>query len=335
MRDNGLMRIKARLLVLTSLAALLVPPSFAETAQAAKEVTTEKVRIQLNWLPEPEFGGIYAAQIHGAFAARGLVVEILKGGPDVPAVQMAAAGRVELAIAAADEVIALREKGADVVAIFATYQTSPQAIMVKRSRSVSGIKALFDAGGTLVAQPGLAYLKWLRARFDLSKTRIVPYGSGAMAQFLDPQATDVAMQCFLPAEPVTARRMGIETNVFLIANTGFNPYTAVVITRRDFLASHREACRGLVAALRAGWRAYLDDPAPANAVMAKLNTAMDLAAFNEAAGIQAGLIDSADTRQLGLGAMNEQRWAQLSKQLVELGVIDVPVPAQDCFVNLE
>ncbi len=295
----------------------------------------EKVRIQLNWLPEPEFGGIYAAELNGSFAKHGLAVEVLKGGPDVPAVQMAAAGRVELAVAAADEVIALREKGADIVALYATYQTSPQAIMVKQSRPVGGIKALFDAGGTLIAQPGLAYLKWLRANYNWTRTRIVPYGSGAMAQFLDPKATDVAMQCFLPAEPITARRMGVDTKVFLLANTGFNPYTTVVVTRRDFLKTHREACRGLVAALRAGWRAYLDDPEPANTAMAKLNTAMDLPTFAEAAQAQRSLIESPDTRTLGLGVMNEQRWATLSQQLLDLRIIDVPVPAQDCFVNLE
>jgi NitT/TauT family transport system substrate-binding protein len=318
------------LLLLAFLAAAAALPAWGQTVPAAR-----KVRVQLNWLPEPEFGGIYEAERAGHFERAGLQPEILKGGPDVPALQMAAAGRVELAIAAADEVVALREKGADVVALFATYQTSPQAIMVKRSRPVTGIKALLDAGGTLIAQPGLAYLKWLRARYDFSKTKIVPYGSGAMAQFLDPEATAIAMQCFLPAEPVTARRRGVETNIFLIANTGFNPYTAVVVTRGEYLRQHRETCRAVVAALRAGWQAYLDDPAPANAVMARLNTAMDLDAFAEAAELQKKLIESPDTRLLGLGAMSEQRWDRLIKQLLDLEIITVPMVGRDCFVSLD
>jgi NitT/TauT family transport system substrate-binding protein len=329
MSDNHAMRATTVTLAIAVLAAA------DAVAQSPERPAPTKVKIQLNWLPEPEFGGIYAAELKGSFAAHGLAVEVLKGGPDVPAVQMAAAGRVEFAVAAADEVIALREKGADIVALFATYQTSPQAIMVKQSRPVDGIKALYDAGGTLIAQPGLAYLKWLRANYNWTRTKIVPYGSGAMAQFLDPKATDVAMQCFLPAEPITARRMGVDTKVFLLANTGFNPYAAVIVTRRDFLKAHGAACRGLVAALREGWRAYLDDPEPANKAMARLNTAMDLPTFAESAQIQRSLVESPDTRTLGLGVMSEQRWATLSQQLIDLGVIDVPVPAQDCFVNLE
>jgi NitT/TauT family transport system substrate-binding protein len=324
------LKVNFMLLLLAILAAAVVPPALGQTVPTAR-----KVRVQLNWLPEPEFGGIYEAERAGGFARAGLQVEILKGGPDVPALQMAAAGRVEFAVAAADEVVALREKGADVVALFATYQTSPQAIMVRRSRPVTGIKSLLDAGGTLIAQPGLAYLKWLKARYDLSKTKTVPYGSGAMAQFLDPSATDVAMQCFLPAEPVTARRRGVETNVFLIANTGFNPYAAVVVTRGEYLRRHPEECRAMVAALRGGWRSYLDDPAPANAVMARANTAMDLAAFAESAELQRDLIESPDTRLLGLGAMSEQRWDRLIKQLLDLGIIEVPMAGRECFAVLE
>ena len=38
-----------------------------------------KIRLQLNWVPEPEFGGIYAAAQDGLFKAQGLDVEIIKG----------------------------------------------------------------------------------------------------------------------------------------------------------------------------------------------------------------------------------------------------------------
>ncbi|MGE5235489.1 MAG: ABC transporter substrate-binding protein [Acidobacteriota bacterium] len=293
---------------------------------------TATVRLQLNWVPEPEFGGIYAAERDGIFAAHGLRVEILKGGPDVPAVQMAAAGRVEFAVAAADEVVALREKGADVVALFATFQTSPQGIMVRASREVKDIPALLANGGTLIAQPGLAYLKYLRKHFGLDRVRIVPYGSGALSQFLDPTRSDVAMQCFVTAEPLTAQREGVPVKVFLIADTGFNPYTTVIVTSAGFLRSHRDTCRRLVAALREGWRRYLAAPGPTNRAMARLNSAMDLATFDAAAETEKRLIETARTSELG--AMTLTRWTTLARQLAELGVIESPVDPAACFVNL-
>lgn len=307
--------------------------AFWWAAAACAAPPPEKLRLQLNWLPEPEFGGIYAAREGGHFAAHGLEVEILKGGPDVPAVQMAAAGRVELAVAAADEVVALRAKGAKVVAVFATYQTSPQAIMVRADRGVASIPELLAAGGTLIAQPGLAYLKWLRRQYGLEGTRIVPYGSGAMAQFFDPAQRDVAMQCFVFAEPLAARRQGIEPRVLLIADTGFNPYAAVIVTREDYLAARRATVRRFVAALRAGWQSYLADPAPTNRVMAALNTAMDLETFAAAAEVQRALLESDVTRTHGLGAMSEERWRTLVSQLRSLAIIEREVDPRACFVH--
>ena len=45
-----------------------------------------RIRLQLNWVPEPEFGGIYAAQFDGLYRDAGLEVEIIKdpGGAAVP-----------------------------------------------------------------------------------------------------------------------------------------------------------------------------------------------------------------------------------------------------------
>jgi NitT/TauT family transport system substrate-binding protein len=318
---------------LTLMVATLVAVS-SGGVWAAEPAAPASIAIQLNWLPEPEFGGVYEAARAGIFARHGLQVTILKGGPDVPAVAMTAAGRVEFGVSAADEVVAMREKGGDVVALFATYQTSPQAIMVRADRKLRDIPSLIAAGGTLVAQPGLAYLKWLRHTYGFERMKIVPYGAGAMAQFLDPAQTSVTMQCFVFAEPLTARRNRVEPTVLPVAATGFDPYAGVIITRGDYLRSHREVCVRLVRALREGWRAYLDDPQPANREMARLNPAMDLATFGEAAAVQRPFVETAATRTVGLGAMDGARWQVLTRQLVEIGAVDTAIPAQDCFVNL-
>ncbi len=307
--------------------------ALAVAAVSAAVAPPAPVTVQLNWLPEPEFGGLYAAREGGLFTRAGLDVTILKGGPDVPAVPMTASGRVTFGVAAADEVISLRARGADIVAVFATYQTSPQAIMVRADRPVDGIPALLAQGGTLVAQPGLAYLKHLQRAYGLGRTRIVPYGSGALAQFLDPKRSDVAMQCFVFAEPIAARARGVEPKVFRIAETGFDPYTAVIVVRGDTLRANRAMVERFVSALRAGWLAYLHDPGPTNALMARLNPAMDLPTFAAAARAQEPLITGGDAATRGLGTMTASRWSTLAQQLLELGVIERPIAAAECFAN--
>src|SRR5438034_8297394 len=65
--------------------------------------SAEKVSIALNWVPEPEFGGIYAAREVGAFARHNLDVTIKPGGAGAPTWQQVASGQAEFGGASGDE----------------------------------------------------------------------------------------------------------------------------------------------------------------------------------------------------------------------------------------
>lgn len=325
-----------RLATLAWMGAFALLACGSEREQAASPAgegapAVRELRLALNWKPEPEFGGLYEAERAGLFAKRNLAVEIT-GGPGAPVVQMVQAGKVELGIAAADEVVIARDRGSDVVAVFATYQTSPQGIMAHASRGAESLGALLESGGTLAVEPGLPYVKWFEKRFDLSKTKIVPYGYSVAPFLADPM---LATQVFVTAEPIAARRQGADPKVFLIADSGFDPYAAVVIAKGSWLQENAGAVADFVGALREGWRAYLDDPAPANAVMARLNQEMDAETFRLGAEAQAPLIETAFTKQHGLGAMSLERWSTLAGQLAELKLLDgTPNPAA-CFAAID
>jgi NitT/TauT family transport system substrate-binding protein len=289
------------------------------------------LELALNWKPEPEFGGLYEARRTGAFQRRGLELE-LTGGPGAPVVQMVESGQVAFGFAAADEVVIARDRGTDVVAVFATYQTNPQGIMVHAKRGVDSLAALFASdGGTLAVEPGLPYVKFFEKHYDLSRFQIVPYGY-SIAPFLSDAR--MAQQVFVTAEPIAARRQGAEVRVFLVADSGFDPYAAVVVTSGARLREHRDQVADLVAALREGWRSYLDDPGPANAILGGLNQEMDAETFRLAAQAQAPLVENDFTRAKGLGAMRLERWAELGRQLRELGLIDREPEPQSCFADL-
>ena len=63
-----------------------------------EEENNGQISLALNWKPEPQFGGFYAAQQAGAFTSRGLTVDILPGGSGTPTIQMVGAGKVDYAI---------------------------------------------------------------------------------------------------------------------------------------------------------------------------------------------------------------------------------------------
>jgi NitT/TauT family transport system substrate-binding protein len=297
-------------------------------ALAACRGEDAQLTLALNWKPEPEFGGIFEAERSGAFARRGLALE-LTGGPGAPVVQMVTARQVSFGIASADEVVLARERGSDIVAVFATYQTCPQGLMTHASRGLETLEALLRSPGTLAVEPGLPYVKWLERRYGLGALQVVPY-SYSIAPFLtDPTLTQ---QVFVTAEPIAARRAGADPRVFLVADSGFDPYTAVVITHGEKLRSDFASVAALVAALREGWRGYLDDPLPANAVMGPLNPEMDAEAMRLAAEAQEPLIE---VREGALGSMQAERWAKLAAQLQQLGLVKEPEAAERYFANPE
>lgn len=289
------------------------------------------VRLALDWVPEPEFGGFYAGREKGAYRRVGIDLEILGGGAGVPVVQMVATGRAEFGVVGADELINARTRGADVIPLFATFQTFPQAIMAHASR---GAKTLGDvlSSGAVALDPGVPYAAFLRKKYGFQKVKLVPY-DGGVARFLADK--DFAQQCFLASEPVAAQRKGSDPQVFRLADEGWNPYAVVVIARRALWNEHPDRVRAFARASREGWRAYLDDPRAANAVMARLNPSIDAETWAASAEAQKPLIETAETGRDKLGMMTRERWEMLGKQLVEIGVISAAPRVEEYLVALD
>lgn len=291
-----------------------------------------KVTLQLNWKAEPQFGGFYAAEINGAYRQHGLDVTITAGGAGAPTIDMVGAGTVPFAIVSGDEIVRARAQGNLVVALFAVYQTNPQGIMTRASRGLKSLAELFVHGGTLALERGLPYADFLEKKYGFQKLKIVPSPFGDLSLYRTQE--NYAMQCFVTSEPLAARRIGIEPRTFLIAESGYNPYTTVLATSDNYLKANLRIVTSMVNAVREGWEAYLADSGPANEYMGKFNPTMDARTFKDSAQAQKPLIRSADTAKYGIGAMTRERWHTLVQQLVELKLIDQAVAPESCFADL-
>lgn len=275
-----------------------------------------RVKLQLNWVAEPEFGGFYAAEQNALFAKHGLEVELVQGGPGVPAPQLVASGKVDFAIVSAPQLVELNAKGGELVALYAVYQGNPMGVMVHESSPFESLADLWQSDSTVSIEQGLADFRWLSKEFPAGKLTVVPY-SANLAQFAgDPK---LAQQCFVVSEPVTLELQGIRTRVFMIGDSGFDPYNAILVTRRSYLEENRETCLAIVRASAEGWRAYLDDPKPFNETMARLNAGMSAEAMHIGAERQRRLIETDETKRIGLGGMRRERWQFLLEQLAALG----------------
>lgn len=311
------------------------PPAADATASTAAPASApapavEAVTLQLNWFPEPEFGGMYAARERGLFAANGLAVEILQGGADVPAPQLLASGKVDFAVLAAEQVLTLRAGGGPVKAIFAAFQKAPRVIVVKADSPATSLEALWRGKATILAQDGMSFIRFLNRKYPGGALSFVPY-AGSAAPLLAGSVD--AMQGFATAEPVQLTLDGHAVRAFRVGDEGFDPYDVVIAVNEAFLAAHPDTVARMVTALRAGWRSYLDDPGPINQVMAALNQDMSLAVMDESARRLGSFVESADTTANGLGWMTAERWNTLGTQLVELGDLTPPIDTAAAWLN--
>jgi NitT/TauT family transport system substrate-binding protein len=281
-----------------------------------------KTRLALNWKPDPQFGGFYAAD----YAKHGLDVDVLPGGAGTPTVQMIGAGSVEFGVVAADEIVLARARGNDVVGLFAVFQENPQGIMVHASRKLTSLEDVLKSG-TLAIQSGLPYARLLKKKFGFERVKIVPSPAGDLTAFLSDE--NFAQQCFIMDEPLHAKRRGVDVKVFPVSDIGYNPYTTVLAVSGDLLRKNAGLAQTMVDAVREGWRAYLDNPGPVNAKMHGLNPTMEIDSYNEIASAQKPLIEAGT-----LGKMTKQRWETLAKQLYELGDIPRVPAAGECFRNM-
>jgi len=288
----------------------------------------EAVTLQLNWLPEPQFGGIYQAELDGVFAGEGLDVTIQPGAAGVSAPQLADSGRVEFAVVGGSQILQLNDRGGDLVALFAVYQHDPHGIMVRADSGFQNLSELWaDPEATIGCEAELAFVREIDRAFGVEDgARLVAYNLPAFLA-----GTQQATQCFVTSEPVALELDGIATRVFMTNESGFDPYNTVLVTRRAYLDAAPETCAAMVRAFTRGWEGYLQAPERTNAEMSRLNPGMSPKAMALSASRQIPLIRDETTSRLGLGCMTAERWRDLAERLERLELINQVPKVEDMY----
>ena len=287
-----------------------------------------KVTLQLNWFPEAEHGGYYAALVHGFFAAEGLDVEIIPGGPGSPVIQKLVANQTTFVVGNADQVLTGRNQEAEVTALFAPIQMSPRCIMVHAS---SGIERLDELQNMTVAlSAGRAFALYMQKKLSLEGVRVVGY-PGSMAVFLNDK--NFAQQGYVFSEPFIAEQQGGDPHVLMVSELGFNPYASLLITRSDTVDAKPQLVAAMVRASKQGWQTYLESPEKTNAAIHQQNEEMGLEILDYGATVLKDLCLPDAMPAAQLGDMTLQRWTQLRDQLAEIDLVDKNLDVSKAFTT--
>jgi NitT/TauT family transport system substrate-binding protein len=291
------------------------------TGVAASSPVLRNVTLALNWYPEAEHGGYYAALVHGFFEEAGLNVTIRPGGPGVPVIQDVATGRVEFGISNADQILVGRAREADVVAVFAALQTSPRCIMVHEASGIKKFDGLKNL--TLAINQNSTFGNYLQRKVSLEGCTIVPYPGNVSTFLLNP---DFAQQAYVFSEPFTAKKEGGDPVNLMAAEIGFNPYTSTLITEASIIKEKPDLVRDFTQAVQKGWQKYLTEPEETNRFILAQTDQMseedlDILEFG-AKELQALCLSDNSTGTVPLGNMTNERWQKMADQLVECEVVD-------------
>jgi NitT/TauT family transport system substrate-binding protein len=304
-----------------ALLALAMVCAGCRSHQASTANGLTPVRLQLDWYPQPEHGGFFTAALNGYYKAEGLDVTLLPLPQYGSVAQLISTGKADFGLGSSDQILEWDSNGLPLVAVAATMQHDPQAVMVHMNSPVHNFKDL--EGHTIAARPGATWLKYVISRYGLHSIREIP-STLSIASFLsDP---DYVQQIFVTSEPFFAKQAGAEVRTFLISSSGYDPYR-VQFTTRDYVAQHPEIVAKFVRASIRGWQEYLKNPGPTNAYLLKLNPALNPAqeAYTAQALRDGGFIAGSDADALQTGRMTAARWQAGFDQLKALGILHGPI----------
>lgn len=241
-------------LALAGAAGTALSAAFTRRAWAATPLT-----MQAAWINDAEFIGYFAAIEDGLYAAEGLDLTYLSGGPDVIPESSLLSGTAQVSLTAIETTVpAITNQGAKFKIIGAQYQKNPIGVVSLASSNINEPKDLI--GKTLACPP--VNLVSVQAMLKLNdvpedQVRIVPYEYDPTP--LIEGNIDASID-FTTNTPFTIKQAGKEASSFLLYDFGFTTFADTVVVTEETLAANRGDLVKWLRASRKGWDAVLADP---------------------------------------------------------------------------
>ncbi|MFA4892078.1 ABC transporter substrate-binding protein [Brevundimonas sp.] len=295
-------------------AGALAAAAAVSACQRSEAPVDEEGRVRLrfatDWRAQAEHGGFYQALASGAYARRGLNVQIMQGGPGVNVPQLLASGAVELGMGSNSFIpLNLVAEGAPVKAVAAFFQKDPQVLIAHPDPALKSIADLQGRPFLLADASITAFWVWLKAKYGFTDDQVRKYTFNLAPFLADERAVQ---QGYLTSEPYTIEQTaGFTPRVFLLADEGYPSYATMVLAPDAFARDNAAALRSFIAGSAEGWRDYIQgDGKAADALIRKDNPEMTQDVLDQArAKLKSnGIVDGGDAALYGLGAMTAERW---------------------------
>ena len=295
------------------IAALGLLGAFPASAQ-------EKFVYMTNWYAQAEHGGFYQAIAEGTYKKHGLDVVVKMGGPQVNIVQLMAAGQADCIMGSSDiQQMQAREGGVPMQTVAAFFQKDPTVIIAHDD--VKNLDELKGKTILIAASARRGFWPWLKTKYGLSEDQVRPYTFNPQPFIVDKNA---AQQGYLTSDPYAIQKAGVKANTLLLSDFGYPAYSATVACMEKTVKERNKQVAAFIKASAEGWKSYLANPAPGNALIKKDNPNMsdEQIAYSLSRIKESGLVTGGDAAKLGIGVITEARIKASYNFLVSAKLLD-------------
>jgi putative hydroxymethylpyrimidine transport system substrate-binding protein len=224
----------------------------------------QPLRLMLDYFPNADHAGIYAAQASGAYAKAGLDVTITPPPDPSAPLKLLLAGKTDVAISYEPELLLARDNGADLVSVGALVQKPLTSLM---SVGKAGVRTPQDLRGKRVGTAGIpyqsAYLKTIleTAGVDPGSVKEINVGFNLVPAMLSGKV-DATLGAFWNYEGTDLQRRGRNPVIQRMDKLGVPTYAELVfvVRRRDLDQRFGAKIRRFMQATARGYEALKQDP---------------------------------------------------------------------------
>lgn len=314
---------------------LMAAASVVALSAVAASAQTDLVPVSFgtNWVAQAEHGGYYQAVADGTYAACGIDVTIVPGGPQVNGRAMLMAGKLDFYMGG-NMLLAFNavQQGIPLKVVAAHFQKEPQVLMTHPGK-VKSFEEIKDLDKLIIGDNGFAsYYQWLITDFGFSAEKRVPYTFNPAPFIADENS---AQQGYITSEPFAVEReAGFMPDIWLLADYGFSTYSTTVETMQKTIDETPEVVKCFVEGSSIGWANFLyGDNAAAIDLIQKDNADMsdEQIAFSIEKLKEYGIVDSGDALEMGIGAMTDAHNEDFYEKMVAAGVIESGVDIKSSY----
>jgi len=248
-------------------AALAVAAGLGATHDASASTKLTKISIQLQWVPQAQFAGYYAAQDLGYYKAAGLDVKLLNGGPQIVPGQVVAAGRAQFGVNWLTALLAARDTGTQLVDIAQVFSRSGMTELTWKSSGIDSIAKMKDkkVANWLGGDQYELFAALTKNGMDPTKNQGVtivqqPFDMGLFLNHQVDAASAMTYnelaQVLETKNPKTGKLYTLkDLNVLKMQNVGTGMLEDNLFSTADYLKSkaHQQIAEKVIGATLAGW----------------------------------------------------------------------------------